>query len=99
MSHRVQAKSILHLLSDKKDTMKDLYDNLMNYYNRWDLDHGIWIDDTYIGQQSYVVLDIIEKYESGQELDDVEVEILEETLEILNEHYIDVLDGPIIEWN
>jgi len=85
--------------SDKVDTMKELYDNLINYYSRWDLDGGIWIDDTYVGQQAYVVLDIIEKYESGQELDDVEVEILEETLEILNENYIDVLDEPIIEWN
>mgnify|MGYP000051498050 FL=1 len=85
--------------SDKVDTMKELYDSLMNYYSRWDLDQGIWIDDTYVGQQAYVVLDIIEKYESGQELDEVEIEILQETLDILDEHYIDVLDEPIIEWN
>ena len=85
--------------SDKVDAMKELYDSLMNYYSRWDLDQGIWIDDTYVGQEAYVVLDIIEKYESGQELDEVEVEILQETLDILDEHYIDVLDEPIIEWN
>lgn len=85
--------------SDKVDTMKKLYDSLMNYYSRWDLDQGIWIDDTYVGQQAYVVMDIMEKYESGQELDEVEVEILQETLDILDEHYIDVLDEPIIEWN
>ena len=85
--------------SDKVDTMKELYDSLMNYYSRWDLDQGIWIDDTYVGQQAYVVMDIMEKYESGQELDEVEIEILQETLDILDEHYIDVLDEPIIEWN
>ena len=79
--------------------MKELFDSLMNYYNRWDLDHGIWIDETYVGQEAYVVLDIIEKYEAGQELDEIEVEILQETLDILDEHYIDVLDEPIIEWN
>ena len=79
--------------------MKELFESLMNYYNRWDLDQGIWIDETYVGQEAYVVLDIIEKYEAGQELDEIEVEILQETLDILDEHYIDVLDEPIIEWN
>ena len=79
--------------------MKELVESLMNYYNRWDLDQGIWIDETYVGQEAYVVLDIIEKHEAGQELDEIEVEILQETLDILDEHYIDVLDEPIIEWN
>lgn len=76
--------------------MKELYDKLMDYYNRWNYDGGFWYDDVYIDNDIYTLIDVMEKYEADQELSEIEIDFMQNSLEILDEYYSEVLTQPII---